>query len=595
MDIQKNGNNAFFVSNDEIFSAVTGRIAKNITYTDDGAIVSDATTGREEFFIPDFKQSGGSADTSDATAIPSDVSAGVTFYGSDGKKTGTMPDVTATASDNVVLVPAGRVRSEQKVNVGTAKGAATYTPSTEEQTIPSGTYLSGKQTIKGDSDLTAGNIKSGVSIFGVGGTFTSDADATASDIASGKIAYVKGEQVVGTAAMASGYNKRGILDNVHMVQILDTTAHIPTPSQRAGSLHLHDGTVYYLSGSTNVKEQTPVGDIQYFVCGCWPNESHGYGISGGKVYRFYYDPRQIDGKWVYAVYSNIASPGLTEVEELVIANGDRFICRQGDTLYAGHSDGSKVLPVSGVSAARILNYDASDKATVITTSGDIARVEWWDEEPFADISETDRSNGNPFTNVNYQASDEFDVEGAAYMLAFRETGFWYKEIGWGDHQWVQASGVPDLIRTNWLGRCVTSMEESYSYDEETGEENWGYIIKQSEVALHIDTEGHLWKICAKCTADGDPDGLTFAQVGTDSDWTFVPSTVSSNRNVSSNTFAQKGGKLIRLITDGEPEMGITWEEYPFSPNGKMIASQDGNYIFSLENKTVDYTRAGGMI
>ena len=283
------------------------------------------------------------------------------------------------------------------------------------------------------------------------------------------------------------------------------------------------------------------------------------------------------------------------MEELVIANGDRFICRQGDTLYAGHSDGSKVLPVSGVSAARILNYDASDKATVITTSGDIARVEWWDEEPFADISETDRSNGNPFTNVNYQASDEFDVEGAAYMLAFRETGFWYKEIGWGDHQWVQASGVPDLIRTNWLGRCVTSMEESYSYDEETGEENWGYIIKQSEVALHIDTEGHLWKICAKCTADGDPDGLTFAQVGTDSDWTFVPSTVSSNRNVSSNTFAQKGGKLIRLITDGEPEMGITWEEYPFSPNGKMIASQDGNYIFSLENKTVDYTRAGGMI
>ena len=205
MDIQKNGNNAFFVSNDEIFSAVTGRIAKNITYTDDGAIVSDATTGREEFFIPDFKQSGGSADTSDATAIPSDVSAGVTFYGAEGKETGTMPDVTATKSGNVVTVPAGRVRTEQKVTVGTAKVAATYTPGTEDQAIAAGTYLTGKQTIKGDSDLTAKNIKVGVSVFNVAGTFTADADATADDIAEGKTAYVNGQKLTGTAsATATG-------------------------------------------------------------------------------------------------------------------------------------------------------------------------------------------------------------------------------------------------------------------------------------------------------------------------------------------------------------------------------------------------------
>ena len=86
------------------------------------------------------------------------------------------------------------------------KSSATYTPSKSDQTISSGQYLSGSQTIKGDSNLVAENIKSGVSIFGVTGTLeagstgtdTSDATATASDILSGETAYVKGEKVTGT-------------------------------------------------------------------------------------------------------------------------------------------------------------------------------------------------------------------------------------------------------------------------------------------------------------------------------------------------------------------------------------------------------------
>ena len=53
----------------------------------------------------------------------------------------------------------------------TTKGAATITPGTSDQTIASGTYLTGAQTIKGDANLVAGNIKSGVSIFGVAGSF----------------------------------------------------------------------------------------------------------------------------------------------------------------------------------------------------------------------------------------------------------------------------------------------------------------------------------------------------------------------------------------------------------------------------------------
>lgn len=67
------------------------------------------------------------------------------------------------------------VNAVSKTYVGsgvTKKAAATYTPKTSDQSIASGQYLNGTQTIKGDVNLVAGNIKSGVSIFGVTGTYT---------------------------------------------------------------------------------------------------------------------------------------------------------------------------------------------------------------------------------------------------------------------------------------------------------------------------------------------------------------------------------------------------------------------------------------
>ena len=91
----------------------------------------------------------------------------------------------------------------------TTKAAATITPGTSNQTIASGTYLTGTQTIEGDADLVAGNIKSGVQIFGVTGSYagidTSDATAAATDIVTGKTAYVDGRKVEGSLVIQKYY------------------------------------------------------------------------------------------------------------------------------------------------------------------------------------------------------------------------------------------------------------------------------------------------------------------------------------------------------------------------------------------------------
>ena len=60
------------------------------------------------------------------------------------------------------------------VQPATTQGAKTYTPTTTDQTIAPMTYLTGKQTIKGDANLVGSNIKSGTSIFGVTGTYAGE-------------------------------------------------------------------------------------------------------------------------------------------------------------------------------------------------------------------------------------------------------------------------------------------------------------------------------------------------------------------------------------------------------------------------------------
>lgn len=173
-----------------------------IDLTDTTATASDVVNTKYFYTNAGIRTQGSIAtkSSSDLTASGATVTVPAGYYSSQATKSvstgsasapstisGTSATVstgtnTLTLSKTVSVTPsvsAGYVSSGTATNSSvsltasvTTKAAATITPGTSNQTIASGTYLTGTQTISGDADLVAGNIKSGVQIFGVTGTYT---------------------------------------------------------------------------------------------------------------------------------------------------------------------------------------------------------------------------------------------------------------------------------------------------------------------------------------------------------------------------------------------------------------------------------------
>lgn len=185
--------------------------------------------------VLEIPTSGGGIDTSDATASENDILLNKTAYVKGKKLTGTIK----------------------------SKSASTYTPSTEDQVISSGQYLSGNQTIKGDLNLSSENIKKGIIIFGSEGTFTSDATATENDILSNKTAYVNGEKVTGNIStiedkvIITPSNKNQELESAFYnngITVLGDTNLVATNIKKGIKLFGVTGT-FEGSGSTGSDEQ----------------------------------------------------------------------------------------------------------------------------------------------------------------------------------------------------------------------------------------------------------------------------------------------------------------------------------------------------
>jgi hypothetical protein len=204
---------------------------------------TDLTTGNIRSGVTIFGIAGSSnvVDTTTGDAVAGEILSGKTAWIDGLEITGTVTDregdnastARAAAGGLIYLTaPAGFYDGDDRVSATDAQVAAL------------------------DADIIAGNIKSGISIFGVSGSGyvvnTGNATATAGDILSGKTAYVQGSAITGTIAtrtlsaandtVAAGYYAATTLSAV------DTD--LATGNIRSGV------TVFGIAGNSNVVDTT---------------------------------------------------------------------------------------------------------------------------------------------------------------------------------------------------------------------------------------------------------------------------------------------------------------------------------------------------
>lgn len=133
-------------------------------------------------------------DSSDADALATDIISGKTAYINNTKVTGTvnkLDSIAVNSTNTEYSAENGKVTLSSTVGVNS--GEKKYVDDTTTNAI------SVSQTdLASTIALTADKIKKGETVLGVAGTFTEDADALATDIISGKTAYVNGVKITGT-------------------------------------------------------------------------------------------------------------------------------------------------------------------------------------------------------------------------------------------------------------------------------------------------------------------------------------------------------------------------------------------------------------
>lgn len=144
-----------------------------------------------------------------------------------------------------------------------SQAAQTITPGKADKTIASGKYLSGAQTIKGDANLLAENIKKDISIFGVTGTYESSGSSGGKNVAQGTITGAGTNAVTIDTGLNSFTTllvvKDSFVSATTGIEILvvngiggtcrgfgvGTGSYVKSPSTSVGAVTVNGGTVTY--------------------------------------------------------------------------------------------------------------------------------------------------------------------------------------------------------------------------------------------------------------------------------------------------------------------------------------------------------------
>ena len=156
----------------------------------------------------------------------------------DGNGNPQVLDITTNTSPGSQL----DVEDYRYVTVNVSGGSGDHSPSisvSNDGTVTAtcgGTSTTHTLSSSDDTDFKAENIKTGTNIFGVTGSFTSDASATADDLRSSKTAYVNGSKITGS-----------------MTEYTTTSSNVTVTSKSGNSIPAgyYNGTPKAVIGSTD--------------------------------------------------------------------------------------------------------------------------------------------------------------------------------------------------------------------------------------------------------------------------------------------------------------------------------------------------------